>query len=42
MVMLTIMHDGDDEAALVIVMVMKASDADDEATGGDIDDIRDP
>ena len=42
MVMLIIMHDGDDEAALVIVMVMTAIDADDEATGGDIDDIRDP
>ena len=42
MVMLIIMHDGNDEGALVIVMVMKASDADDEATGGNIDDIRHP
>lgn len=41
MVMLIVMHDGDDEAALVIIMVMTARDADDEATDGDIDDIRD-
>ena len=40
MVMFITMHDGDDEATLVIVMVMTVSDADDEATAGDDDIIK--